>query len=342
MKVYRALPLDEYQLDFIVSEGNGCYTREVLDRGGRIYQIPFRKKNPVGALRRIAQVVRENGYTSVLKLGNTPVAALDLIAAKIGGAKILGMRSCNALTNQSGKEKAVDALLRPVLNRAANVKIAPSMLAAEFTFGKRCAHKHAHLVKNGVDLSAFRFDGEGRRLIREEFDLQKQFVVGHIGRFHEQKNHLFLIDIFRKIRALRQDAVLLLVGTGALEETVRNRVRELELDDAVLFLGQRFDIPQLLSAMDVFVFPSLHEGMPNTVVEAQATGLPCVIADTITKEAALTGLVSYLSLNGAAELWAETALAATAQSRGDTTQALRDKGYDITDTARNLMDLMFW
>lgn len=340
MKVYRSLPAEEYQFDFIVSEEGGCYTQEVLDRGGRIYPIPKRTEDLRGALRGIASVVRENGYDSVLKLGNTPVTAFDLIVARWGGAKKLAMRSCNALTGLSVKEKVVNGLLRPVLNLAANVKLAPSMLAAEFTFGKRRAHKDVHLLHNGVDLSVFHFDPEGRKEIREEFGLGGRFVVGHVGRFHEQKNHRFLLETFRSIRQVRKDAVLLLVGEGALEEQIRSWVKELGLEDAVVFTGVRFDVPRLLSAMDVFVFPSLHEGMPNTVIEAQATGLPCVIADTITPEADITGLVRYLPLTQTPELWAKTALDAALEERRDTAPDFLSQGYDIESVAKELVDLL--
>lgn len=340
MKVYRALPSDSYQLDFIVSEENGCYTEEVLQRGGRIFPIPKRTENFYGAMKGIADVVRENKYEIVLKLGNPPVAGLDLIAARIGGAKKLGMRSCNALTGLSIKNRCVDAILRPILNVAANVKLAPSMLAAEYTFGKRHAHKNVHLMHNGVDLDVFHFDAEGRRNIQEEFSIQGRFVVGHIGRLHKQKNHRYLLEVFRGIRQCRPDAVLLLVGIGELEDTIRKWVRELKLEDVVIFTGQRFDIPQLLSAMDVFVFPSLHEGMPNTVIEAQATGLPCVIADTITPEANITGLVTYLPLTESKDAWVDTALSVATEERRDTSSDFVSRGYDIKVVARDLMGLL--
>ena len=340
MKVCRAISSEEYQVDFIVSKGNGCYTQEVLNRGGQIYKIPMRTKSPFHALNGIRKIVKNNGYETVLKLGDTPVAALDLIAAKMGGARCLAMRSCNALTGISLKKKCINMLLRPALNAVANVKLAPSMLAAEFTFGKRVAHKQAHLLHNGVDLNVFRYDTEGRREIRREFSLENKLVVGHVGRFHRQKNHLYLLEVFAKIRKQREDAVLLLVGTGDLESQIRDRINEMGLADAVIFTGLRFDIPRLLSAMDVFVFPSFHEGMPNTVIEAQATGLPCVIADTITREADITGLVQYLSLESTPEDWARAALSAVNTERVDTKQAFMDHGYDIEGVAREFMQLL--
>ncbi len=340
MKVYRSLLTENYQFDFIVSEDGGCYTDEVLDRGGRIYKIPLRTKDPLGALNGIRKIVRENQYAYVLKLGETPVASLDLVAARMGGAKRLAMRSCNALTGLSAKNKFINAAFRPVLNCVANIKLAPSMLAAEFTFGKRQAHKNVHLVHNGLDLSIFHYDIEGRRKIREEFSIADKLVVGHVGRFHEQKNHRFLLQVFRRIHDARNDAVLLLVGKGELETEIREQAKELGIEDAVIFTGVRFDVPQLLSAMDVFVFPSFHEGMPNTVIEAQATGLPCMIADTITSEADITGLVKYLPLSQPPERWAEAALAEFTETRRDTAGDFIRHGYDIQSVADELMEIL--
>lgn len=340
MKIFRSLPAEDYQMDFIVSEAGGCYEQEVLDRGCLIHGIPRRTDDPRGALLSIKRIIRKYNYQHVLKLGDKPVSSLDLIAARIGGAKCLAMRSCNALTGLSWRSRIINAFLRPIMNVVANVKIAPSMLAAEFTFGKRCAHRDVHILHNGVDLKVFHYDTEDRKKIRQEFSLDGKLVVGHIGRFHKQKNHRFLLEVFSQIRALREDAVLLLVGVGDLENEIRDQVRSLGLEGSVIFTGLRFDIPQLLSAMDVFVFPSFHEGMPNTVIEAQATGLPCVIADTITPEADITGLVQYLSLDLSPEVWAQRALSAFTPERADTTQAFLNHGYDIDSVAKKLLRLL--
>ena len=133
----------------------------------------------------------------------------------------------------------------------------------------------------------------------------------------------------------------MLVGNGALENEIRNKVDRLGLTDEVIFTGVRQDIPAVLSAMDVFVFPSFYEGMPNTVIEAQAAGLPCVIADTITREADITGLVTYCSLSSPAEQWAETAMQRTSETRQDTEAKLRSQGYDIESVVKQFTDLVF-
>ena len=337
MKIYRALPPEKYQIDFIVSVDGGCYTDEVLARGGKIHKIPLRTKDFWGAFRGIQSVVKNNRYDTVLKLGENALSVTDLIAAKLGGARNLVLRSCNAPTGLSTKMRLIHGCLRPLLNAVATVKVAPSQLAAEFMFGKNSG---AILINNGVDLDVYRFDEQERNRIREEFGIGQKLVVGHIGRFVTQKNHRYLLRVFQEIHKQRSDAVLMLVGTGDLEPQIRQQIAELGLQDYVIFTGQRFDIPALLSGMDVFVFPSFHEGMPNTVIEAQATGLPCVIADTITKEADITGLVRYLPLAESPEYWANTALINLVEERRCTKEDFRKHGYDIKSVAMELVHLI--
>lgn len=341
MKVYRALPPEEYQLDFVVSKDGGCYTQEVLDRGGRIFQIPLRTKNLLGVIKQLRRIVAENHYTHVLKLGNASVSFVDLMVAQWGGAKVRVMRSCNALTGLSWKARLSNALLRPVLNGVANVKIAPSMLAAEFTFGKYQAHRNVHLLNNGVDLNVFRFDPEARQALQAELGLEDKLVVGHVGRFNKQKNHAFLLDVFYEIQKKNEDAVLVLVGVGELEAAIRDKAAQRGIADKVIFTGLRSDVPKLLSAMDVLVFPSFHEGMPNVVIEAQATGLPCVIADTITRDADITGLVEYLPLDMPAEQWAEHALEKAGGERKNTAPDFQKHGYDIESVRKRFVSLLF-
>lgn len=337
MKVYRSLPTEDYQFDFLVSIGNGCYTEEVLARGGKIYQIPERTQDFFGAFYGIFSVVKNNRYDTVLKLGENALAAADLLAAKLGGAKNLALRSCNAPTGLSFRARSLHSLLRPFLNWITTVKLAPSQLAADFMFGKAA---DVTLLNNGVDLGIFHYDAQGRSRIRREFDIGDKLVIGHIGRYAEQKNHRYLLEVFQQIRRQREDAVLLSVGTGKMETQIHGWIKELDLEDRVILAGQRFDIPALLSAMDVFVFPSLHEGMPNTVIEAQATGLPCIIADTITREADITGLVQYLSLTQAPGDWANAALAAQVKERSSTKQDFEKHGYDISRVAMELVALI--
>ena len=340
MKMFRSLPREKYMFDFIVSAAGGCYEDEVKSLGGKIYVIPKRTENIFAVVSGIYSIVKNNKYKYVLKLGSRSIAVVDLIVAKLAGAKCLAIRSCNAPTGLSVKERVLHKTLQPLLNIVSNVKIAPSMLAAEFTFGKRCAKKNVYLLNNGVDLNVYHYDPKGREDVRKEFGIQNELLIGHVGRFHRQKNHKYLLKVFYEIKKLHQGAVLMLVGIGELEEEIRSLAKELNLESSVIFTGLRFDVPQLLSAMDVFVFPSLHEGMPNTVIEAQATGLPCIIADTITREANITELVQYHSLSQSAFEWAKAVLESSEPLRKNTADDFRKHGYDIEGVSKSFISML--
>lgn len=309
MKIFRSLP-EDYKIDFIVSAKSGFYEKEVIDLGGRIFRVPLRTKQPIKTFKAIYDVVKDNRYTHVLKLCDTPIGVYDLLAAKLGGAKVLCVRSCNAGSFNSKLGRLVNDLLRPLLNFITDVKIAPSRLAAEFTFGK--AEVEAGKVKfihNGVDLDVYKYDEDNRRKIRRECGIaDEQIVIGHIGRFNRQKNHKFLIEVFSEVLKQKPNALLMLVGDGEKKNEIKEQIKALGIEESVIFTGIRSDVPALLSAMDVFVFPSFYEGMPNTVIEAQATGLPCVIADTITEEVNITSIVKRLSLLKDKTVWREKVL----------------------------------
>lgn len=152
---------------------------------------------------------------------------------------------------------------------------------------------------------------------------------------------MYLLDIFNELQKSVPDSILLLIGKGELMEQVKTRVEELGIQDKVIFAGVRSDVPQLLSAMDVFLFPSLYEGMPNTVVEAQATGLPCVISDTITREANITGLVTYLPLSASTAAWVEKVLGSRYWERPDVKMNFINDGYEIGRMVNQFTEIVF-
>ena len=342
MKILRTIDRQEYVLDFIVS-ADGLYDEEVLALGGKVYKIPLRTERPIQVFKEIKRIVKENKYRYFMKLCDTPVGILDVLAAKAGGAKRITVRSCNAATNSSWIKERVYGLIRPFFNALIHCKIAPSTLAAKYTFGKNAVKKgEVARLNNGVDLNVYRFDPVGRKKIRDEFDIDDDtLLLGHIGRFSRQKNHKFLIEVFAQYHGWNKNAKLMLVGEGELKNEIQELVKRYQLEDAVIFTGVRRDIPQILSAMDVFVFPSFHEGMPNTVIEAQATGLPVVLADTITKEADITGLLEYRSLAEPADDWAEAVISKMQIERTDHTKAFVDNRYDIQSVVEQFITLVF-
>lgn len=341
MKVMRQIDRSKYQMDFVVtSNDRGFYEDEIAALGGKIYRTDLHTKHPVRSYRQLQKIVKENQYKCVFKLSNSPLGVTDLWAAKSGGAERIGVRSCIAKVNESKKSKLINALFRPSFNRITSCKIAPSKLAAEYTFGAKQVNKgQVHILHNGVDTDIFHYDADGRRKIREEFGLADKTVIGHIGRFSKQKNHSFLLRVFAEICKKDSTAVLLLVGGGELVGAVRQQAEVLKLTDRIIYAGIRSDIPQILSTMDVFVLPSLYEGMPNAIIEAQATGLPCVIADTVTREANITGLVEYLPLEDENK-WAYKALEAAKTDRYDTKDDLIKNGYEIKTVAQKFAELL--
>lgn len=342
MKIFRSLPKG-YKLDFIVSTDSGFYEEEVCSLGGKIYRVPLRTKYPIKTFNAIKKIVKKGNYKYVLKLCDTPIGVFDLLAAKLGGAKKLCVRSCNAASNESNLKHIVNNVLRPLFNEITDIKIAPSKLAAEYTFGKNMVNRNkVYFLHNAVDLDIYKYSEDGRVKIREEFGINsQQLVLGHIGRFNYQKNHMFLLNVFAHVKEKRKDSVLLLVGDGERKAEIINRVNELGLKDSVIFAGVRSDIPDLLSAIDVFVFPSFYEGMPNTIIEAQATGLPCVLADTITKEAKITSLLNYLPLEKNYEEWSTVIIESASINRLNTKPSFIKAGYDIKSSVSNLIKLVF-
>ena len=336
MKVYRSLDRSKYRMDFVVSD-DGFYDEEVLELGGKIYHVPLRTAHPFKVFGAIRRIVKENQYHSVLKLGNSPLCVTDLIAAKMGGAEICAMRSCNAPTNLSFKQKATDFVFRPILNGVANVKLAPSDLAACYTFGeKRSRRGEVQFLHNGVDLGVFCYDDMARERIREEFSLVGKTVIGHVGRFNKQKNHKFLLSVFSEIKKKDENAKLLLVGTGELEESIRAQASELGVLEDIVFTGVRRDVPALLSAMDVFVFPSKYEGLGVVLVEAQTNGLYCFASARIPQECKISNRIEFLSIEDAT-LWAENILDnGTQVERATCWEEIADTRFDIKSSAKKL------
>lgn len=343
MKIHRNLDIDKYQMDFcVMNHKKGIYEDEVISRGGRVFHTELKSKNPIKCFTDIRRVVRENEYKYVMRVNENSLSVVDLLAAKAGGAKVLAMRSSNA-ASLSRRRDLVHKLFRFLPKIVPTVKLAPSTEAAEYTFGKGCVAKgDVSLLHNGLDYDMYKFNEAARLRLREELGIGGGFVIGHVGRFSMQKNHSFIVDVFNNIHSKNSDAKLILVGIGELEAEIRNKVKSLNLENNVIFTGRREDVPNLMSAFDVLLFPSFHEGMPNVVIEAQASGLPCVISDTITSEADITGLVKYISLTASSDQWADAVLDnMTLKNRKDTYSDFYNEGYDLRSVTEKFIRLVF-
>lgn len=228
------------------------------------------------------------------------------------------------------------------MNLLTTVRIAPSKEAGEWLFGKSEIRKdNVCILTNGIDVQQYIFSQERRTLMRRKLNIPKDmFVVGHVGRLCNQKNHAKILNVFAEIKKEKQNSILLLVGVGELEAEIKEKTEKFGLNDSVILLGTRNDIPDLLMAFDVMVFPSFYEGLPNSIIEAQATSLPCIISDTISKEVKITDRVVALSLDKSDSYWAKVVLDKSTEERKDMCKEITEAGFSIYDTTNRLLDIL--
>lgn len=346
MKYYRALDRSRYQLDFCVSSDKpGFYDNEIRRLGGRIvHTVKKTEGGPVASFKRLAQIAREGGYCSAVRSSQHSLSALDLLAMRAGGVRRTVFRSSNTGTvSNSGREAALHRVFRPLIKFAATAYTAPSTEAGIYMFGKSGVKSgRFSILHNAVDLAEFAYRAEARSSIRVELGIPEDaFVVGHVGRFNQQKNHSFLIDVFECVAREREDARLLLLGKGELEGEVCERAARAGVFDRVVFAGVRRDAALCYSAMDVLAFPSLYEGLPNVIVEAQANGLPCVVSDAVTREVLSNDNVMFMPLAEGPEAWAGVIVSDACRRLSGSEIRLAERGYDIKVELAQFIKVVF-
>ncbi len=334
MNYYRNIDKSKVQFDFI-AEGTEKqrYDDEILQHGGRVYRIKYnRLLNPIFYLREISKIMKENKYDIVHLHTNSASVVMEALIARLHKIPYVIGHSHNT----SCKFKLQHYLFKPFLCGLLTDRFACSKLAAEWLYGK----KKATVCNNAIQASKFAFDLETRTTMRKDFALEDKFVIGHIGRFEKQKNHDYLIDIFSQIKQKRMDAFLVLIGDGSLKNDIKNKVAALGLTDSVLFLENRSDVNKLYQMFDVFLFPSLYEGLPVVAVEAQTAGLMCFVSLGITKEVKVTDLIEFLDIDLSPQTWAEKILeyASEAHERPNVLEEIRKNCYDIEHQAKWLED----
>ena len=345
MKLYREMDKEQVQFDlFIMIEGIAYYEPEIIRLGGKVHHNGYVSivRKPLQALYLIYQCIKKNKYKYVLLSTEKAHYIPFLVMSKIAGAKVLALRSTNSTSTNGKFVDFIDHSCSFLVRSFTNVRLAPSELAADFMFGDKSVKKYnTHILNNGLKIEDYTYDLQYRNEIRDEFNFGNKVIIGSVARFYPQKNHRFLIDVFYEISKVEHEAVLLLIGQGILENEIRDKVKSLGLEDRVVFAGIRNDVRKCLMAMDVLVFPSLYEGMPNVVIEAQTTGLPCLVSDSVTSECKITDRVSFLSLENSPREWARTALEQCHKGeRSRYALVMKEKGYDIQDVAKKFCRYM--
>ena len=340
MNIYRSIDREKVQFDFLVNVFDKMfYEDEILSLGGRIFRMPFLTKiTPVLYEKKLCDFFREHSEIKTVHSHLETTTGIILKQAKKAGVPVRIAHSHNSRFTGEGAryalENAYKSYCRSKVVPNATKLFSCSELAGKWLYGS--SDKASQLILNGIDTSRYAYSPSVRAEIRRELEIgESDTVFGHIGRFNDQKNHLFLMDIFSTYLKNGGNGVLLLAGEGDLLGQVRQKAAELGISESVNFLGLRSDIPRLLQAFDMFLLPSKFEGLPLVIVEAQAAGLPCLAADTISSMADLgCSLVTFLPIDSA-EKWAEK-MSFGFPKRKDTSKAVAAAGYDIKKTAKML------
>lgn len=332
----------EMHIEVIVRDyGHRQFLHDRFDELGiKVHYVILRKKDPIKHFSEINRIMKE-GHFDVVHCHDQNWSVLYLKMAERNGVKVRIAHS-HLTVQMSDKIKiAISNLFTPALKKTATGYFACGKAAGEYMWGKDIVNnRQLYVMNNAVDPSKFQYDPELRAKHRNEFQWQDKCVIGHIGRFSAQKNHDFLIDIFAAYRKIHTDAILALIGTGELESDIRKKVRNLGLESSVYFLGQRNDVWELYNAFDLFLLPSLYEGLPVVGVEAQANGLPCLFSDTITDEVKILDSTVMMDLRLPATQWAEKlhGLVNTLaeHNRADAIRYVNTAGYNIRIEAEKL------
>lgn len=338
MNIYRAMDKSKVQFDFIIhKESENAYVEEIKSLGGKIYIFPqFTMKNIIAYPNYWKKFLSQHKEYKIL---HSHVRSYAIVFIKI--AKKFGLETIvhsHSTSNGSGGLSHVKGLLQFPLRKESDYLFACSKISGEWLFGKKAVNfSNYRMIKNAIDTSKYIIAPSVRLEYRKLFDATNKTVYGHVGRLSEPKNHRFLLEVFSEIRKKSPDSLLVIVGEGSYRSQIESWIRELDLEQAVIMTGARSDVPQILSAMDVFLFPSLWEGLPVTVVEAQAAGLPCIISDQVTSEVAVSEAVTYLPINQGTECWVQSALS-FAGKRFDAIDDIKSAGFDVNSSAEELTE----
>lgn len=351
MNVYRNIDKENVNFDFLVTRDEKEFFQEEIQKlGGKKYTIDKRNiKNVfirvIEESKEIEKFLKENKYDVIHVHSGTPLRVFYLRAAKKAGVKkrIYHSHSAEVKGPHNGLrlKKLVFKLLRKLFKLYATDYFACSKLAGEWMYPKKIIKQQKVVViNNGIEIDKFKYNEQIRNEYRKSLDIQDEKVIGHIGRFNHQKNHTFLIDIFKEIHNKDNKCKLLLLGDGELRKEIEDKVKSLGLEESVKFLGVRDDVNKVMQAMDLFLLPSNYEGLPVVGIEAQATGLPMVCSDNITDEVCITDNVRMISLDKNATEWADDIISILQiyKSR-DTSEEIIKNGYDIKQVAYKIEKL---
>lgn len=339
MNYYRHIDRTKVQFDFLVHrEQRGAYDDEIEALGGRIYRMcPIYPQNFAQYKRELCAFFKAHPEYKII---HSHMSELGYFAFREAQRQGVPVRICHA--HSSPHEHDIKMIVRTYFKKRMMPYLTHLFMcgidSGRWLYGAQNESRFI-MLNNAIDAAAYIYDPAKHSYMRKQLGLDDELVVGHVGRFNRPKNHPFLLEIFAALLKKEPNAVLLLVGGGEDMPKMQAKAHELGIAGHVRFLGVRSDVAELMQAMDVFVFPSLFEGLPVTMVEAQAAGLPCIISDKVPPECILTDdLVDIMPLSAAPDAWAEKILEKRESPRTDRRAEIAAHGFDITTEAVKLQE----
>lgn len=342
---YRFIDKNKVQFDFLTFEdGKLDFEDEFISMGARFYHIS-RPSHLISYAKSLKGILNQTEYVAVhfnMSYANfIPI----IIARWLGAKKIIVHSHSTAIDDRRSVVRiiktAIHKIGRNLMSYMADDYLACSSLAAQWMYPVSILQsKHYHMARNAIDVSKYNYNPHVRADVRQRLKISDDtFAIGHVGRFTYQKNHEFLINIFKEVHQKVKDSVLLLIGEGPDEGLIKQKVKELQLNDNVIFLGRRNDVPKLFQAMDCFVLPSRFEGLPIVGIEAQAAGLPCLFSDVITTETSVSKNVVFISLDDMNH-WISNILSISTEKRKPCEKLCIDiAGYNIKKEIKEMESL---
>lgn len=335
MNVYRKINREKIQFDFLTNcDSGGAYDQEIHSLGGKIYNITSRRESILKNKNELVNFFeKHNEYKIVHQHSSSQSYNTPLLVAKKKGVPIRILHSHNSKIVGNSLHIYIHKINRIIYNDLSTDLFACSDIAGKWMFG----NKTFSVINNGIETQKFAYNYKRRTKIRNALGINKeQILFGNIGSLTTQKNHKFLIDIFNDIKKIKPDSKLLIVGDGNLKPIIVEKSKKLGILKDIIFTGIVDNPEDYLQAMDAFIFPSLFEGLPVTLIEAQTSGLKCFISNNITDQAILTANVIKLPLEIGSKKWAETIIREISYERFDMMDIIKNKGFDIEQTSNYL------
>lgn len=332
MNYYRHMDRNHVQFDFLVHrQEKAAYDEEIELLGGMIYRMPVLNPFSNSYKGELDKFFTEHSEYKVIHVHQDCLSSVILKVAEKHGVPVRIAHS-----HCASQDKNLKYLIKMFYQRRIP-QCATHLLACGEEAGKWMFRgADFKVLNNAINTYLYRYDKIKREHMRKQLGVDEDtLLVGHVGRFNYQKNHTFLVDIFKNVCKHRK-AKLILVGDGILRSEIEQKVKTANLEENVIFTGVRSDVTDLLQAMDAFVFPSNYEGLPVTMIEAQAAGLPCFISDKVSIECKKTDLVQQIPLSAGADTWAEVIINGQVEERRDTSEEIKKSGFDIQENAKRL------